>query len=219
MTANYAGIRSRNGFTYVFGKRRPNGECCLQDPLNEFANLLLSQDEEGLVRRPVSHRRSTVRRAVGHAARLHAGQIGGDRRRSLQPRLCHRRRPTRGTRRRPTNAIAWSAPASSACRYDFIVSGFLTLSSGLGFTVTDASRGFGVWQSSGPALHRPARSQAGVSDAGFEGREAVPVGEHAAVLDRGRGLQHLQLHQRCPRTSGFIPPLPEINPISASARA
>ena len=42
LTANYAGIRARNGFTFLFGNRRPNGACC--QPIPGFSNILISSD-------------------------------------------------------------------------------------------------------------------------------------------------------------------------------
>ena len=40
----YAGARSRNGLTFVFGNRNPNGECCFAIP--GFSNVLLSSDDK-----------------------------------------------------------------------------------------------------------------------------------------------------------------------------
>ena len=38
-----AGIRARNGFTFLFGNRRPDGTCCV--PVgNNFSNILVSTD-------------------------------------------------------------------------------------------------------------------------------------------------------------------------------
>jgi hypothetical protein len=44
MSASYAGVRSRNEFTWLFGTRRPNGQCCL--PVPGFANILISSDDK-----------------------------------------------------------------------------------------------------------------------------------------------------------------------------
>jgi hypothetical protein len=42
MSASYSGIRSRNGFTFLFGNRRANGNCC--EPIPGFSNILVSSD-------------------------------------------------------------------------------------------------------------------------------------------------------------------------------
>ena len=39
---SYAGIRGRNGFTFVFGNRNPDGSCCINPIAPDFSNLLLS---------------------------------------------------------------------------------------------------------------------------------------------------------------------------------
>ncbi len=42
LSASYSGVRSRNGFTFLFGNRRPNGDCCQSIP--GFSNVLISSD-------------------------------------------------------------------------------------------------------------------------------------------------------------------------------
>jgi hypothetical protein len=42
LSASYAGVRSRNGFTFLFGNRRPDGTCCQSIP--GFQNILISSD-------------------------------------------------------------------------------------------------------------------------------------------------------------------------------
>ena len=50
ISVNYAGIRGRNGMTFLFGNRRPDGTCC--QPIPGFSNILdLRRREEELVRR------------------------------------------------------------------------------------------------------------------------------------------------------------------------
>ncbi len=52
ISASYSAIRSRNGFTFLFGNRRPDGTCCQGVP--GFGNILVSERcEEGVVRRAV----------------------------------------------------------------------------------------------------------------------------------------------------------------------
>jgi hypothetical protein len=42
LSASYSGVRSRNGFTFLFGNRRPDGSCCQAIP--GFSNILVSSD-------------------------------------------------------------------------------------------------------------------------------------------------------------------------------
>ena len=42
LSASYSGVRSRNGFTFLFGNRRPDGTCCQGIP--GFSNILISSD-------------------------------------------------------------------------------------------------------------------------------------------------------------------------------
>jgi hypothetical protein len=42
LSASYSGVRSRNGFTFLFGNRRPDGNCCQGIP--GFSNILISSD-------------------------------------------------------------------------------------------------------------------------------------------------------------------------------
>ena len=50
---SYAGVRSKNGFTWIFGNRRPDGGCC--EPVSDqFSNVLLSD----------ASKRRVVRRAL-----------------------------------------------------------------------------------------------------------------------------------------------------------
>ena len=101
----YAGARSKNGFTFIFGNRNPNGECCFAVP--GFSNVLLSSDDKKAwydamfltVEKPF-----TAAVEVGRPAHLHPRLGRGDRRRPLQPRLHRRGRlpaPSHGDRRAP----------------------------------------------------------------------------------------------------------------------
>ncbi len=42
LSASYSGVRSGNGFTFLFGNRRPDGNCCQGIP--GFSNILISSD-------------------------------------------------------------------------------------------------------------------------------------------------------------------------------
>ena len=85
-----AGMRSRNLFTFIFGTRRPDGTL-----LPDGAGIREHPDvgpgrTQGVVRRPLRPGRSSVRRRAGEVRlqpHLHAGQVGTDRRRSVQPGL------------------------------------------------------------------------------------------------------------------------------------
>jgi hypothetical protein len=42
LSASYSGVRSRNGFTFLFGNRRADGNCC--EGIPGFSNILISSD-------------------------------------------------------------------------------------------------------------------------------------------------------------------------------
>jgi outer membrane receptor protein involved in Fe transport len=44
VSLTYTNIRSKNGFTYLFGNRRPDGTCCLA--LANYSNILISSDDK-----------------------------------------------------------------------------------------------------------------------------------------------------------------------------
>jgi len=139
VTANYAGLRGSNGFTYIFGNRRPDGGCCVQIP--PFTNLLLSSDDKKTwfnafyltAQHPFDGKWGfQLAYTLGKAE-----AIGGDLF-SLDYRTPedYPRHPTASDERnRLVATTIWGLP------HDFFVSGTLTIGSGLGFTIADFSQG------------------------------------------------------------------------------
>jgi hypothetical protein len=139
VTASYAGIRARNGFTFIFGNRQPNGNCCRQIP--PFSNLLISTDTKKnwfdalyfTAEHPFDGKWGMqLSYTLGKAE-----AIGGDLF-SLDYRTPadYPRHPTASDERnRLVATTIWGLPA------DFFVSGMLTLGSGLGYTIADFSQG------------------------------------------------------------------------------
>jgi hypothetical protein len=144
VTANYAGIRGRNGLTFLFGNRRPDGTCCQSIP--GFSNILVSDDARKnwfdafylTAERPYDGRWGV--RGIYTLGRAEA--IGG----SLFS-LDYRR-----VEDYPRH------PAETDERHRLILSGivglpggvvastFTRIASGLGYTITDNSRGSGIDQ-------------------------------------------------------------------------
>jgi hypothetical protein len=144
MTANYAGIRARNGFTFLFGNRRPDGSCCLSIP--GFSNILVSSDAKKnwfdalylTAERPFDSRWGfRVNYTLGKA-----DAIGGDLF-SLDYRTVedYPRHPSpTDERHRIVFTGILGLPG------EFILSTFTTLASGLGYTISDNSLGSGIDQ-------------------------------------------------------------------------
>lgn len=144
VTANYAGLRARNGYTYIFGNRNPDGGCCRQVP--PFSNLLLSTDTKrnwfnGLylnLNRPFDGKwGATLAYTLGQAE-----AIGGDLF-SLDYRTPadYPRHPATGDERnRVVATTIWGLPRG------FLLSGGVTIASGVGFNIFDASNGFAFGQ-------------------------------------------------------------------------
>jgi hypothetical protein len=138
-SASYAGIRARNGLTFVFANRRPDGSCCT--PIPGFSNILVSSDAKKswfdalyvTADRPYDGKwGATLAYTLGKS-----DAIGGDLF-SLDYRSveAYPRHPTQNDER---NRIV--ASAIVGLPYDFMVSTLVTVSSGLGFTVADQSQG------------------------------------------------------------------------------
>ena len=138
-TANYAGIRGRNGFTFLFGNRNPNGTCC--QPIPGFSNILKSSSAKDnwfdafyLTSERVFDGRwgFRVNYALGKAE-----TIGGDLF-SLDYRTVEdypRHPSSTDERQRVVMTGIVGLP------YDIVASTFVTLASGLGFNIVDNSRG------------------------------------------------------------------------------
>jgi outer membrane receptor protein involved in Fe transport len=140
----YAGARSRNGFTFEFGNRNPNGECCF--PIPGFSNVLLSTDAKEAwydamfltLEKPftaTSKWSAQVTYTLGRAE-----EIGGD---LFSLDYIHvtdyPRHPTAtDERHRIVAAGVYQFPAA------FRLSAFVQLASGVGYTIEDFSQGFGI---------------------------------------------------------------------------
>ena len=137
-------MRSRNGFTWLFGTRRPDGSCCL--PVPGFANILVSSDAKKSWYDALfltAEKPYTANARWGFSLHLHAGLGRADRRRPVQPRLSHRRRTTRAIRRQTTSGTASWPRRWSGLPWDLLGSTFITLGDGLPYNVDDQSLGGG----------------------------------------------------------------------------
>ena len=182
----------------------------------------LERREEELVRRALSDRGASVRQPLGLPRRTT---------RSARPRRlaatcsASTTRPSRripGTRRRPTSAIGSSAPASSAFRATSSLSTFITLASGLGFTIDDNSRGSGDQPASDPALRGPAAGHVQLQERRLPDREDLPVPAAAAGVDRVRRASTSSTRRTSSCYDGFIPAAaldqPELRPAELHGR-
>lgn len=143
---SYAGARSSNGFTFIFGNRNPNGECCFAIP--GFSNVLLSSyDKEAwydamflTLEKPYTSQSKWGAQLTYTLGR--AEEIGGDLF-SLDYITVndYPRHPTATDERHRIVATGiYQLPA------DFRTSAFIQLASGVGYTIEDFSRGFGINQ-------------------------------------------------------------------------
>jgi hypothetical protein len=143
---SYAGARSRNGLTFVFGNRNPNGECCFAIP--GFSNVLLSVDDKKAwydamfltLERPYTAQSKWGAQLTYTLGR--AEEIGGDLFSLDYITVAdYPRHPTATDERHRIVATGiYQLPA------DFRMSAFVQLASGVGFTIEDFSRGFGINQ-------------------------------------------------------------------------
>ncbi len=140
-SANYAGIRARHGFTFLFANRNPNGTCCQGVP--GFGNILKSSDAKKnwfdalylTAERPYNGKWGfRLNYTLGKA-----DAIGGDLFSLDYPTVeAYPRHPSAtDERNRIVGTGIIGVPG------DVVVSTFVTLASGLGFTVLDFTRGFG----------------------------------------------------------------------------
>jgi outer membrane receptor protein involved in Fe transport len=144
-TVSATRTKSDNGFTFIFGNRLPNGECC-QPVGGGFSNLLLSTDDKRYwykgafltLERPI-----TVDGKWGFTATYTYGkaeQQGGDLF-SLDFRSVQdfpRSRTPDDERHRVVGTAIFRIP------WDVQLSTILTLGSGTGYTIFDATDGFGI---------------------------------------------------------------------------
>ncbi len=149
-SATYAGVRSRNGFTFLFGNRNPDGSCCQGVP--GFSNILISSDAKKswydafffTAEKPFASGGGRVPWGFSLTYTLgKAEQIGGDLFSLDYPTVqAYPRYPTSTDER---NRVV--ATGIVGLPWNLVLSGLLTLGSGVPFTVTDQSLGSGPNQS------------------------------------------------------------------------
>jgi len=144
LTVNYAGIRGRNGLTFLFGNRRADGTCCISIP--GFSNILVSDAARKnwfdamffTAERPFNGRWGfRVNYTLGQADAIGGELFSLDYRRVED----YPRHPSStDERHRIILTGIVGLPAG------FIASTFTSLASGVGFTIVDNTRGSGIDQ-------------------------------------------------------------------------
>lgn len=215
LTANYAGIRAGNGFTFIFGNRNPDGSCCRQSP--GFANLLLSSATKKTwydalyltADRPFDGKWGmnvayTLSRADANGGDLFSLDY-------ITP-AAYGRHPTSSDER---NRVV--ATAIVGIPGDVVLSSILTLSSGLGFTISDATDGFAFGQFKVRLYEgRPTH------DLAFRSWD-VRIEKQFRIGSRQRVSAALEAFNLTNYTNdadyeGFLPPRPETNPLFGQPR-
>src|SRR5262245_8018949 len=139
----YAGVRSYNGFTWIFGNRNPNGSCCM--PLSpDFGNVLLSDASKkawfDALLLSVNKQYTASSRWGATLAYTYgkATANGGDFFTLDFIDVAHspRHRAPQDERHRVVLSGIVGLP------WDMTLSTLLQLGTGTGFTITDASQGF-----------------------------------------------------------------------------
>lgn len=145
MSASYSGVRSRNGFTFLFGNRRADGSCCQSIP--GYSNILISSDDKQAwydalyfqADKPYGGDRVKWGMSLTYTLGR-AEQNGGDLFSLDFPTVAdYPRYPTSTDER---NRLVMSGIAGLPG--EFIVSTLITLGSGTPYNVDDQSRGGGV---------------------------------------------------------------------------
>jgi outer membrane receptor protein involved in Fe transport len=207
---SYAGARSRNGFTFTFGNRNPNGECCF--PVPGFSNVLLSVDDKEAwydamfltVERPLTSQSKWGAQLTYTLGR--AEEIGGDLFSLDYITVAdYPRHPTSTDERHRIVATGmYQLPA------DFRMSAFVQLASGVGFTIEDFSRGFGI--NDKRILLYTGRPDATFAYKSVDLRldKTVRFGSHHAA-ELSAQVYNLFNSDNFTGYQQFIPPLPEVN--------
>ena len=209
VTASYAGIRARNGLTYEFANRRPDGTCCL--PIPGYSNILISRDAKNTWYDALfvtADRPFRDRWGFSFAYTLaQAETIGGDLFSFDYPRVeDYPRHPTRDDERHRIVATG-----IVQLPYEFMLSTLVTLSSGLGFTVLDESRGSAIGQKQILLFAgRPDETLAYRStDARLEKLFGIGGTRRVSVAVEGFNIFNAT-NEAC--YEGFVPTLPAVNP-------
>jgi hypothetical protein len=214
LTASYAGIRARNGLTYEFANRRPDGTCCLTIP--GFSNILISRDVKKTWNDALfvtADRPFRDRWGFRLAYTLAKGEtIGGDLFSFDYPTVeDYPQHPTRDDERHRIIATG-----IVQLPYDLMLSGVVTLGSGLGFTVLDESRGSAIGQKQVLLFAgRPDKTLA-YRNADLRLEKIFGVGgmRRASVAAEAFNVFNAS-NEAC--YDGFIPTLPAVNPSFGNA--
>ena len=141
---SYAGVRSRNGYTWIFGNRNPDGSCC-RSLAPDFGNVLLSAASKRAwydalflqvdkAYTAASKWGATLAYTYGHATANGGDFFSLD---YLTPGDYPRHRAPQDERHRIVFSGIVGLP------WDVRLSTLLTLGTGVGFSIFDASNGFG----------------------------------------------------------------------------
>jgi len=144
---SYAGVRSRNGYTWIFGNRNPDGSCC-RSLAPDFGNVLLSAASKrawydalflqvNKAYTTASKWGVTLAYTYGHATANGGDFFSLD---YITPGDYPRHRAPQDERHRIVTSGIVGLP------WDVRLSTLLTLGTGVGFTIADASNGFGFNQ-------------------------------------------------------------------------
>ena len=208
VTANYAGMRARNGFTFLRANRRPDGSCCL--PVAGFSNIFISSDaKKNWFDALYLTAEYPYQGKWGFSLAYTLGKAsanGGDLFSLDYPTVdAYPRHPAATDER---NRIV--ATGIAALPLHFVVSGFVTLASGLGYTIADASRGFGPDQFK--VLLYEGRPPGSINyrsvDLRLEKIFKVGATQQASVALEGFNIFD---YTNFGCYEGFIPPAPEVN--------
>jgi hypothetical protein len=146
-SVSYAGIRGRNGYTYVFGNRNPDGSCCNNPIAPDFGNLLLSSANKRFWYDAVyvtADKPYTTQSNWGAGlAYTHAKatQTGNDLFSLDYVNVNSYQHPTANDER--DRVVVHGIVGIP---FDVRFAALITLGSGLPYTIADASQGFGVNQ-------------------------------------------------------------------------
>jgi hypothetical protein len=147
LSVSYAGVRSRNGYTWIYGNRNPDGSCC-QQLAPDFGNVLLSSATKRawydalFIQAQKAYTASSRWGATLAYTYGHATANGGDffTLDYLDPDHSPRHRAPQDERHRVVLSGIVGLP------WDVQLSTLLQLGTGVGFTIQDSRLGFGFNQ-------------------------------------------------------------------------
>jgi outer membrane receptor protein involved in Fe transport len=208
---SYAGARSRNGLTFIFGNRNPNGECCFAIP--GFSNVLLSSDDKKAwydamfltLEKPFTSQSKWGAQLTYTLGR--AEEIGGDLFSLDYINVTdYPRHPTSTDERH-------RIVATGICQLpaDFRLSAFVQLASGVGYTIEDFSRGFGINQKRILLFTGRPDSTFAYKSVDLRLDKLFRFGDRRA-FELSAQAYNLFNSDNFTGYNQFIPPLPEVNP-------